>query len=755
MITKNIGVTYEAGEFKPELNEMGEIPVIIGQTNNDSSESHQTDGKNILKYESYEKAAKPVSEGGIATYEIPKSHVKIVVKDEDESIYEKANIILKNRDTSEETTLIFKNDSYQGEVIIGQYQITVDGENINSKIENIDISKLQIDAEYTITRNSDVTFEIKAKQITKELKIRVHNEEGSVIENASVTVDKQTKNTNNEGIAVFNVIRGEHDLGVIADNKKIHYQKITVMDNIEQSVTLENSLTYDAEITVKDKNTQKVIKDAKIQMKYDNITIVNGVTDNAGKCEIDFLNVNVDNYSVICSADGYEESSSSVSIQARTNIIEIELSPLTKAQLKKLKSESNDDEELKPVIGANVKLGGTLLTETETGIYSVAKYPHNKVDITIETEDYSDVEKELNILGGSYTQTIIIKENPEDPADFNDPIIGEDTKENSKIDRTSYHAEGEGKPVLRENPVLNCLKTLFEMNDLVTSEDRAFPYLYVIDLGKANNETHWENAFDKSKALIEVYWEIYVGSEALGIDKIEGLMNKASQNIVNYEENLILREGICILHENLTDEKHISYCENNIMHITFVEPGKLGATAAGRIILTPFWIEPGYLKIKNLNNDEVKLRSLSEIKKLYFSGATFIRLEKENNQTYPRINLAITSEWNNKNYPARSELKNVRIANALLREIFDAVHQYIKRNETEMYIAMIQAIVNAKINKFVQNNYVQSYDPVTRPNGTNLPVGIDDNEEGGILIRGNILPVGTIKTIKIYSTITK
>lgn len=61
-----------------------------------------------------------------------------------------------------------------------------------------------------------------------------------------------------------------------------------------------------------------------------------------------------------------------------------------------------------------------------------------------------------------------------------------------------------------KNLLLKTLQEFFEEAKMNTSADIGVPYIYVIDLGKAEDKNAWVNAFSNAKVKAESTLEVYV-----------------------------------------------------------------------------------------------------------------------------------------------------------------------------------------------------------------------------------------------------
>ena len=101
------------------------------------------------------------------------------------------------------------------------------------------------------------------------------------------------------------------------------------------------------------------------------------------------------------------------------------------------------------------------------------------------------------------------------------PVVktGDDWK-----DKTGIGGKDEYGNLIPSNKLANVIYDFYSEAKLLQSNDIGVPYLYVIDIGDANNLDDWNEALKTAKKLHDSTVEVYVGA-----DKINGVSTKTAK----------------------------------------------------------------------------------------------------------------------------------------------------------------------------------------------------------------------------------
>ena len=312
-----------------------------------------------------------------------------------------------------------------------------------------------------------------------------------------------------------------------------------------------------------------------------------------------------------------------------------------------------------------------------------------------------------------------------------------------------------------DNLMLKTLHEFFEESALTLSTDIGVPYIYVIDLGDATSKDNWLNALSIAKSKAEATVEVYVGIEKITGDyKFNDFLEAAYTSILAESHALKLKIGLTtkfdiaedIASTDVDDELiKLTDPENGIQRrrIGIIEPYLFGKTVA-RICLTEYNIEPGFHEYRSVNPEEFIDRTPDQQLALQDAGIIFNRDEVLTSETYPKINLAVTTAFRANPRPADA-LFHARInADHLLLLVFDTIYPQIKNNETATNFAYLQTQVDKLIDDEVEAENMIKYDEDTGE-GTRLILSESDNDPYYAVLSGQIQPVNCTIAIEVQA----
>lgn len=365
-----------------------------------------------------------------------------------------------------------------------------------------------------------------------------------------------------------------------------------------------------------------------------------------------------------------------------------------------------------------------------------------------------------------------------------------------------YATEGEN------NPLLKAVHDFCEETKLMTEEYVACPYFYVIDLGTAENITDWILSIETSKSKREIDDEIYVGFEKV-IDKV---VTENEQNTTVYAtlENFMLaiNYDLVVNRQTVGDfrkafytpltintttnkyEKDTYYKENyttidteliriakavttnNDVNITnnaldttittntipksrtyLCEPLNYGKTM-GRIITTPYDMEPAYYPYNSLTVDDIILRKPQEQLQLQLNGVIFNHLEETSTEEYIKINRTQAVSSNLVEHPPDSLYQSRHLCDILLTRVFDACYPQLKNKETETNLKYLKTQINKIVNDAIKDgDFIAPYTENNTEKGTFLNVQESSEDAYDLEVVGMIQPVNCTYSIHIVAQI--
>ena len=361
---------------------------------------------------------------------------------------------------------------------------------------------------------------------------------------------------------------------------------------------------------------------------------------------------------------------------------------------------------------------------------------------------------------------------------------GDDWKAKTGIINGEITYDASGKPQIPAvNELAQAIYDFYEESKLLQSGDVGVPYIYVIDIGTATDETAWVTALDNAKGLFDATVEVYVGGyidETTSNDatvrtpimfksgnktfSLVDFLSGASHSLRTEAKDLNLRYGFTTLKDatdedlkdavdlvlNAVDESEDHYLKD-YSRIGLVEPKKFGKIIA-RICCTPNNREPGYYKFRTISPETFDKRTKTDMLALQNKGIIFGRDEHINGQIYPKINLCTSIAFASDTRPADSMFHARFNADDLLREVFEACYPQVKANESATNIAYLQTRINKIVNDRVTAEEMVKYDE-RKEIGTKLTVSVSDDKPYSLIVSGQIHPVKCTIAIEVEATI--
>lgn len=427
---------------------------------------------------------------------------------------------------------------------------------------------------------------------------------------------------------------------------------------------------------------------------------------------------------------------------------------------------NNPEPEDNPFVGRKFYIVSTASTDgTVYPLYTDAGTTEANIFVTITKEEYK-------VDGSSFLMFNKV-------SDALRPVVTEDiTKPDGTIVKWSevtgigeYITYDENnKPIYHEeNPLAKRIYEFYQESKLLQSTDIGVPYFYVIDCGDGTDVRVWENALETAKTLTDAEVEIYVGAEGINACTLEEFYIKAVDSIFEDSEELDLRYGFGTLERQLNEslqeydarlKKLANDLRNNYSTETLYKLSRFGlceellfGKTMARICCTPYNTEPGYFVYRSVSPNTFNKRLKEDMKSLQDNGIIFNRDEQVNGKKYPRINLCVACSFGSLTDRPADSLFHARFnADDLLREVFEACFEQIKRNESETNIAYLQSDINRIVNARVINEEMVPYDDRTEA-GTRLIVMEAEDEPYNLVVTGQIQPVKCTIAIRVQAII--
>lgn len=294
------------------------------------------------------------------------------------------------------------------------------------------------------------------------------------------------------------------------------------------------------------------------------------------------------------------------------------------------------------------------------------------------------------------------------------------------------------------NPLLAVLEDFFIEGRKNESEDIGVPYVYVIDLGNATvtDAAPWVAAMELAKSKREITAEVYVGFKQTDDKaKMLAILTSALTSIKadnEYGNPRIAYFTVSGANDTqlmaYTNDDEDSFIQNS--RLALCEPKYFGRILA-KIFTTPYYEEPGYTDFRSIAPGEFNNRTPTVENNMQAAGIIFIKDELAGSEIHPRINLAVSTAFaaSQDSRPNDCLLHARRNVDQLIREVYVALYQQIKRNETETNIIYCQTDVDVIVNKFLDNGWMMD--------GTEIQVVESNRNPYRLLAEGVSVPVNS------------
>lgn len=312
------------------------------------------------------------------------------------------------------------------------------------------------------------------------------------------------------------------------------------------------------------------------------------------------------------------------------------------------------------------------------------------------------------------------------------------------------------------NYLLPVLKDFFEESLKINSDDIGVPYLYVKDLGTAtpSSAAPWVNAIPQLTAKRDAQVEAYifkrsevVSENVLDVAKIKAILTSIEDHLK--AETKRGRPKIAyftVLDCSDAELKSLTHKTNGLRksRIALIEPDMFGKLLA-RICVTPYYEEPGFYEFRTVSPEEFTERSENDEELLQQAGIIFAHDEKPGKNTYPKINLAVStafavdSEPEADQRPKDALLHARRNVDQLIRDAVETAYPQLKRNETEVFLQMLQADLDALVNNKIRDGIMLD--------GTRIIAVESEADPFKLLIDGAAKPVNATELIEFTITI--
>ena len=311
------------------------------------------------------------------------------------------------------------------------------------------------------------------------------------------------------------------------------------------------------------------------------------------------------------------------------------------------------------------------------------------------------------------------------------------------------------------NKSLAFLKPFLDECKPQTFEDIGLPKFHFIDMGDipfTDGET-WANAFELAKTKIDSKVEIIVGFKKANaaeditsqeIATIVGVLTSANTSLKNAAKRGNQRQ-LYFTVEDATDEDMIELTKTTnatkiqSSRILPMEPKRFPEIAA-RYCVTPYYVEPGFLKFRTVSPDDVDERTQAMEKTLQNAGVNFIRKEMVSEGEIARICAGVSSAKTIVNNPYHDELPHIRRnVDHLLERIHRKASDILKDNETSFAVDMLQTDVDDIIDDEIRLRRMQE--------GTKLTVSEAGTTPNYIKIKGKAKAVNAVYYVDIEYSI--
>lgn len=313
-----------------------------------------------------------------------------------------------------------------------------------------------------------------------------------------------------------------------------------------------------------------------------------------------------------------------------------------------------------------------------------------------------------------------------------------------------------------DNDLNKVLKNFFEEARLKQPDDIGVPHVYVIDVGAGTSRDAWLTAVETAFSKIDASIMAFVGTENIQYTP-EGAEEPVSYSVVDLAKAVKVAIdtrthtfelwNAFFTKKDATDAQLIALTDatNGVQksRIGIIEWDnyRFGKTVA-RICLTPFNQEVGFIKYRSVESGEFPERNLTQKLALQNAGIIFNHDEMYSDEMNPRMNICLATSFAATNKPADAMFHARFIADALLKDIYEAIYPLIKANDTASNLVKIQVKIDTVIDEYIRNGDCISFNKDTGL-GTRLIAQPSDKDPYDVEIVGSIQPVNAILAIDV------
>lgn len=313
-----------------------------------------------------------------------------------------------------------------------------------------------------------------------------------------------------------------------------------------------------------------------------------------------------------------------------------------------------------------------------------------------------------------------------------------------------------------DNELNKILKNFFEEARLKQPDDIGVPHVYVIDVGAGTSRDAWLTAVETAFSKIDASIMAFVGTENIqytpeGADEPVTYsvvdLAKAVKVAIDTRTHTFELWNAFFTKKDATDAQLIALTDatNGVQksRIGIIEWDnyRFGKTVA-RICLTPFNQEVGFVKYRSVESGEFPERNLTQKLALQNAGIIFNHDEMYSDEMNPRMNICLATSYAATNKPADAMFHARFIADALLKDIYEAIYPLIKANDTASNLVKIQVKIDTVIDEYIRNGDCISFNKDTGL-GTRLIAQPSDKDPYDVEIVGSIQPVNAILAIDV------
>lgn len=313
-----------------------------------------------------------------------------------------------------------------------------------------------------------------------------------------------------------------------------------------------------------------------------------------------------------------------------------------------------------------------------------------------------------------------------------------------------------------DNELNKVLKNFFEEARLKQPDDIGVPHVYVIDVGAGTSRDAWLTAVETAFSKIDASIMAFVGTENIQYTP-EGAGEPVTYSVVDLAKAVKVAIdtrthtfelwNAFFTKKDATDAQLIALTDatNGVQksRIGIIEWDnyRFGKTVA-RICLTPFNQEVGFVKYRSVEAGEFPERNLTQKLALQNAGIIFNHDEMYSDEMNPRMNICLATSYAATNKPADAMFHARFIADALLKDIYEAIYPLIKANDTASNLVKIQVKIDTVIDEYIRNGDCISFNKDTGL-GTRLIAQPSDKDPYDVEIVGSIQPVNAILAIDV------